>query len=112
MDVQHARCAGLDVHAKTVVACVRIADAGTVTYEHRTVSTTTRGLLELADWLAAHGCTQAVLESTGVYWKPVWHILEAQVVLTLANAMHVRNVPGRKVTRTTQPGSPTCWRSA
>ena len=96
MDVQHARCAGLDVHAKTVVACVRIADAGTVTYEHRTVSTTTRGLLELADWLAAHGCTQAVLESTGVYWKPVWHILEAQVVLTLANAMHVRNVPGRK----------------
>jgi transposase len=96
MDLQHARCAGLDVHAKTVVACLRIADGTRVTYEHRTVSTTTSGLLELADWLAARGCTDAALESTGVYWKPVWHILEGQFTLTLANAMHVRNVPGRK----------------
>ena len=96
MELLYARCAGLDVHATTVVACVRIAAGGTVTYEHRTLSTTTRGLLELADWLSVRGCTQVVLESTGVYWKPVWHILEGQFSLTLANAMHVRNVPGRK----------------
>ena len=96
MELLYARCAGLDVHATTVVACVRIAAGGAVTYEHRTLSTTTRGLLELADWLSVRGCTQVVLESTGVYWKPVWHILEGQFSLTLANAMHVRNVPGRK----------------
>jgi transposase len=96
MELLYARCAGLDVHAKTVVACVRLAEGGTVTYHHRTVSTTTRGLLELTEWLTAHGCTHAVLEATGVYWKPVWHILEGHVALTLANPMHVRNIPGRK----------------
>jgi len=96
MEVLYARCAGLDVHSATVVACMRIATGSKVTYEHRTVKTTTRGLLELADWLTGHACTHVVLESTGVYWKPVWHILEDQFSLTLANAMHVRNVPGRK----------------
>jgi transposase len=96
MDVLHPRCAGLDVHAANVVACVRIAAGATVTYEHRTVSTTTRGLLELADWLKARGCTHVAMEATGVYWKPVWHILEGHVTLTLANAMHIRNIPGRK----------------
>jgi transposase len=96
MELQHARCAGLDVHAKTVVACVRLAASGTVTYDHRTVSTTTRGLLELVDWLTAHACTHVVLEATGVYWKPVWHVLEDHFALTLANPMHVRNIPGRK----------------
>ena len=96
MELLHARCAGLDVHATNVVACVRIATPGAVTYEYRTTPTTTRGLLELADWLTAHACTHVVLESTGVYWKPVWHILNGHFSLTLANAMHVRNVPGRK----------------
>ena len=96
MELRYARCAGLDVHAATVVACARIAASGTVTYHHRTVSTTTRGLLDLADWLTSHGCTHVVMESTGVYWKPVWHVLEGQFALTLANAMHVRNIPGRK----------------
>ena len=96
MELLHARCAGLDVHATNVVACIRIATGGAVTYEYRTVATTTRGLLDLAEWLTSRGCTHAVLESTGVYWKPVWHILEGQFSLTLANAMHVRNVPGRK----------------
>jgi len=67
MELLHARCAGLDVHATNVVACVRIADSRAVTYEYRTVPTTTRGLLELADWLTAHACTHVVLESTGVY---------------------------------------------
>ena len=67
MELLYARCAGLDVHACTVVACVRLANAGTVTSHHRTVATTTQGLLELAEWLAAHGCTHVAMESTGVY---------------------------------------------
>ena len=96
MEVLYPRCAGLDVHAGSVTACARIASGATVTHEHRTVSTTTRGLLELAEWLTAHGCTHVALEATGVYWKPVWHVLEEHVTLVLANAMHIRNVPGRK----------------
>jgi len=67
-----------------------------VRYEHLTVATTTRGLLELAEWLTAHGCTHVAMEATGVYWKPVWHVLEELFTLVLANAMHIRNVPGRK----------------
>jgi transposase len=96
MEMLYQRCAGLDVHAANVVACVRIASGATVTYEHRTVSTSTRGLLELADWLKAQGCTHVAMEATGVYWKPVWHVLEDHFTLTLANAMHIRNIPGRK----------------
>jgi transposase len=96
MEVLYPRCAGLDVHAKTVVACVRIASGATVTYDHRTVSTNTRGLLELADWLTAQAVTHVAMEATGVYWKPVWHVLEGHATLILANAMHIRNIPGRK----------------
>jgi transposase len=96
MEVLYPRCAGLDVHATNVVACVRLASGTSVTYEHRTVATSTRGLLELADWLTAHGCTHVAMEATGVYWKPVWHVLEDHVTLILANAMHIRNIPGRK----------------
>jgi transposase len=96
MEVLYARCAGLDVHAGSVTACARIASGAAVTYEHDTASTTTRGLLDLGEWLAAHGCTHVAMEATGVYWKPVWHVLEEQFTLVLANAMHIRNVPGRK----------------
>jgi transposase len=96
MQLMYARCAGLDVHSRQIVACVRLVVEQTVTYEHRTVSTTTRGLLELADWLSGHEVTHVAMEATGVYWKPVWHLLEGQVELLLANAQHVRNVPGRK----------------
>ncbi len=96
MEVLYPRCAGLDVHAGSVTACVRMATGAEVTYEHRTVATTSRGLLALADWLAAHGCTHVAMEATGVYWKPVWHVLEPGFALVLANAMHIRNVPGRK----------------
>jgi len=96
MDVLYARCAGLDVHKETVVACVRLAQGGAVHTEVRTYRTTTAELLALGDWLTASGCTHAVLEATGVYWKPVWHVLEATVELVLANAHHVRAVPGRK----------------
>ena len=96
MEVLHARCAGLDIHATNVVACARIAEGRTVTYDHRTFSTSSRGLLDLAGWLKTHGCTHAAMEATGVYWKPVWHVLEGAIALTLANAMHIRNIPGRK----------------
>jgi transposase len=96
MEVLYPCCAGLDVHAGSVTACARIASGTQVTYEHRTTSTTTRGLLELDEWLTGHGCTHVAMEATGVYWKPVWHVLEAHFTLVLANAMHIRNVPGRK----------------
>jgi transposase len=96
MEVLYPRCAGLDVHARNVTACVRSASGPDVTYQHRTVPTTTRGLLELADWLAAAQCTHIAMEATGVYWKPVWHILDGQFTVVLANALHIRHVPGRK----------------
>jgi transposase len=96
MEVLYPRCAGVDVHAGSVTACVRIASGADVTYQHRTVAATTQGLLELADWFAANGCTHVAMEATGVYWKPVWHVLEESFTLVLANAMHIRNVPGRK----------------
>jgi transposase len=97
MEVLYARCAGLDVHQKTVVACVRIhGPDGRGQTETRTFATDTAALLELAAWLEASGCTHAVMEATGVYWKPVWHILEESCALVLANAHYVRNVPGRK----------------
>lgn len=95
MEVLYARCAGLDVHKETVVACARIADED-VTHHVETFATTTTGLLALGDWLEEHGVTHVAMEATGVYWKPVWHILEGWFELTLANAAHVKNVPGRK----------------
>jgi transposase len=96
MELLYPRCAGLDVHQKTVVACVRITSAGRTTHDVRTFETTTKALGALSDWLAEHEVTQVVMESTGVYWKPVWHILDGHFELVLANASHVRNVPGRK----------------
>ena len=96
MEVMHPRCAGLDVHKQSVVACVRIANSGAPLQEVRTFATTTSGLLALADWLDTHGVEQVAMEATGVYWKPVWHVLEGHFELILANAAHVKNVPGRK----------------
>jgi len=96
MEVLYPRCAGLDVHQQTVVACARIASGSMVQQDVRTFGTTTAELLALADWLTAHGCTHVAMESTGVYWKPVWHVLDGQFELILANALHIRSVPGRK----------------
>jgi len=97
MEVMHQHCAGLDVHKKTVVACVRLASEGKVVTEVKTFATTTQGLLTLSDWLSENGCTHIAMEATGVYWKPVWHVLsDGEVELVLANAAHVKNVPGRK----------------
>ena len=96
MELLHDRCAGLDVHKATVVACVRV-QAREAEHEVRTFGTATESLLELADWLRERGVTHAVMESTGPYWTPVWHVLdEGELTLLLANAEHVRNVPGRK----------------
>ena len=97
MEVLHPRCAGLDVHKDSVAAAVRLADAGGVRCEVRRFDTTTPGLLALGAWLAECGCTHAAMEATGVYWKPVWHVLsDGDLVLILANAAHVKNLPGRK----------------
>lgn len=96
MEVVYPRCAGLDVHQHSLAACVRIIESGRVRQEVRTFETTTQGLLDLCDWLSAESCSHVAMESTGVYWKPVWHVLEASFELVLANAMHIRNVPGRK----------------
>ena len=96
MDVLHPKCAGLDVHQQTVVACARTGAGKAVTYDVRTFGTTTAELLALSDWLTAHGCTHVAMESSGVYWKPVWHVLEGHFELVLANARHIRNIPGRK----------------
>ena len=96
MKVLYERCAGLDVHKETVVACVRVMEGAEVRREVRSFATTTRELMALADWLREAGCTQVAMESTGVYWKPVWHVLEGEFALVLANAAHIRNVPGRK----------------
>jgi len=96
MEVVHPTCAGLDVHQHTVVACARVGAGSAVTRDVRTFGTTTQELWALSDWLTAHGCTHVAMESTGVYWKPVWHVLEGSVELVLANAMHIRNIPGRK----------------
>ena len=96
MEVLHPRCAGLDVHQQTVVACARIATETGVAQHVETFETTTQGLERLRVWLAGHGCTHVAMESTGVYWKPVWHVLEGGFSLILAHAAHIRNVPGRK----------------
>jgi transposase len=85
------------VHKESVVACVRLATAGEITREVRTFGTTTAGLLALSAWLAEQRVTHIAMEATGVYWKPVWHVLsDGEFHLVLANAAHIKNVPGRK----------------
>ena len=97
MEVVHERCCGLDVHKETVVACVVVPGTGKQPHkEIRTFNTMTADLLELADWLTAQGVTHVALESTGVYWKAPWNILESSFTLLLVNAQHIKQVPGRK----------------
>jgi len=97
MDVLYARCAGLDVHKKTIVACLLTpGPRGQSTKTVRTFSTVTADLLILREWLSAAGCTHAAMESTGVYWKPIWNVLEGHFTLLLVNAQHRKAVPGRK----------------
>jgi transposase len=97
MEIMHERVAGLDVHKAMIVACVRLMSGGKVERECRTFETTTNGLLDLLAWLTASGCSHVAMEATGVYWKPVWNILsDGAFELILANAAHIKNVPGRK----------------
>ena len=96
MKLKHKRSAGLDVHKREVVACLRLVTRGKASHEVRRFPTTTPGLIEMADWLEAGGCPRVAMEATGVYWKPVWHILEGRFHLVLANAAHIKGVPGRK----------------
>src|SRR5690349_6253872 len=97
MDILYERVAGLDVHKDTVVACVRSVTEGKTTRECRTFATTTDALGELRAWLEQYRCTHVAMEATGVYWTPVFRILgEGEFELILANAAHIKNVPGRK----------------
>ena len=96
MDILYMRCAGLDIHRDTIVACVRLAEAGGVVRVVETFATTTTELERLSEWLAGHGVTCIAMEATGVYWKPVWAVLAGDFELVLANAHHVKAVPGRK----------------
>jgi transposase len=97
MDVIVERQGALDVHKEQVTACVRVPDERGERISHvAEFQTTVRGLLVLRDWLKAHGVTQVTMEATGVYWKPVWHLLEDEFELVLVNARHVKQVPGRK----------------
>ncbi len=98
MDTLYPRCAGIDVHKDNVVVGVRCCDGPgqKIFQEVQTFSTMTAGLLALSDWLVSLGITHVAMESTGVYWKPVFNILEGTVSVILVNAQHVKNVPGRK----------------
>ena len=97
MQVIYSRCAGLDVHSATVVGCVVITAAdGSANKEVKTFGTMTQDLLELGDWLKGYEITQAAMESTGSYWKPVYNLLEGQMELLVVNAQHIKAVPGRK----------------
>src|SRR2546428_154381 len=91
------RCCGLDVHKKTVAACVRMpGKKGQQQQEVRTFGTMTKELLALRDWLEANGVTHVAMESTGIYWKPIFYVLEGSFTCLLANAAHIAQVPGRK----------------
>jgi transposase len=92
MEILYSRCCGLDVHAKTVVACLCVEGEKQI----RTFSTMTEDLLQLADWLLTAGCTHVAIESTGVYWRPVFNLLEDHFTVLLVNAQHIKAVPGRK----------------
>lgn len=97
MEVLHPHCAGLDVHKDSVVACVRHMTGSALKREVKTFKTTTSELMALSAWLSVESCTHIVMEATGIYWRPVWHILsDGGFDLVLANAAHVKNVPGRK----------------
>ncbi|MBB2483530.1 IS110 family transposase [Bacillus sp. APMAM] len=97
MDAIRKCCAGLDVHQESITACILDSPLDRKPKPLiKNFGTTTRELLQLQDWLAEHKCTEVAMESTGVYWKSVWNILESSCILTLANPAHIKNMPGRK----------------
>jgi transposase len=97
MHIIHRYCCGLDVHKKLIVAClISMNAAGERQKEIRSFTTMTKDILALAAWLTSAGCSHVALESTGVYWKPIWNLLEGQFEVLLVNAQHIKAVPGRK----------------
>jgi transposase len=97
MEILSTNCAGLDVHKKTVKVCLLIRTSdGQPHKEFRTYFTTTEELLQLGDWLKEQECTHIAFEATGVYWKPVFNLLEGRFELLVVNAQHIKAVPGRK----------------
>jgi transposase len=96
MNVVHERCCGIDVHQAKLAVCVSIKEDGKQETHKLVCGTTTAELLRLTDWLHGHGVTHVAMEATGVYWKPVWHVLEGQFELLLANPTHVKALRGRK----------------
>lgn len=96
METLYEGCCGLDVHLKTVVACLLKADGVKVRKQVRVFKTMTQDILALSDWLQAEGCTTVAMESTGVYWKPIYNLLEDHFELLVVNAQHIKTVPGRK----------------
>jgi transposase len=96
MELVYQRCCGIDIHKKVIVACLIIVANGQRQKEIRTFRTVTSELLELLDWLKAARCTHVAMESTGVYWKPIYNLLEGQFELLVVNAQHIKAVPGRK----------------
>jgi len=97
MEILYTNCAGLDVHKKTVKVCVlRQTSTGQARKAFRTYFTTTEELLKLCDWLCEQGCTHIAFQATGVYWKPVFNLLEGHFEVLVVNAQHIKAVPGRK----------------
>ena len=96
MEVLYPRCCGLDVHKSSITACALLREQGRIRTERRRFTTMTQDLGDLVAWLLELQVTHVAIESTGVYWKPVWNILEGHFTIILANAQHVKNVPGRK----------------
>lgn len=97
MQIIHRCCCGLDVHKKLIVAClISLNEADEFQKETRHFTTMTKDILVLADWLTSVGCTHVAMESTGVYWRPIWNLLEGLFELLLVNAQHMKTVPGRK----------------
>jgi transposase len=96
MEIVHPRCCGIDVHKATVCACISIKDAGVVEKHKQRFDTTTAQLRDLAVWLHQHQVTKVAMEATGVYWKPVWNLLEEQFELLLVNPQHLKSIPGKK----------------
>ena len=97
MEIIFERCCGIDVHKETLTACIMIGEGGKVTKkEIRTYTTMTEDIEQLRDWLKSEGVTHVAMESTGIYWRPIFNILEEDFEIILANARHIKNVPGRK----------------
>jgi transposase len=110
MQIMHACCCGLDVHKKQIVACLmRFNAAGQQQQELRTFGTMTQDILALADWLSATGCTHVAMESTGVYGKPVYNLLEGLFELLVMNAQQIKAVPGRQTEAKDAEGMADLW---